>query len=172
MSATTTEPGVAAVEQRPFLERLRRVAPFFRTSRPGMVLAVVGSIIGAVTEPMIAAFLKLLLDRGFAHNALPLWQVPVAVVGLFAVRGVAGFLSQYGLAWAANKGLLEMRQAMFNRLLNAQPVLFTRQSASSLVNTLTYEVQNGASQLVYSLQTLVGDSLRLVALMAYLLYPN
>ncbi len=172
MSDTTSDLAAPAVDQRPFFERLKRVAPFFRTSRPGMVLAVIGSIIGAATEPMIAAFLKLLLDRGFAHNALPLWQVPVAVVGLFAVRGVAGFLAQYGLAWAANKGLLEMRTSMFDRLLNARPALFTRQSASSLVNTLTYEVQNGASQLVYSLQTLVGDSLRLVALMAYLLYLN
>jgi len=172
MSDTPSDQAAVAVDQRPFLERLKRVEPFFRTSRPGMVLAVIGSIIGAATEPMIAAFLKLLLDRGFAHNALPLWQVPVAVVGLFAVRGVAGFLAQYGLAWAANKGLLEMRTSMFDRLLNAQPALFTRQSASSLVNTLTYEVQNGASQLVYSLQTLVGDSLRLVALMAYLLYLN
>ena len=32
---------------------------------------------------------------------------------------------------------------MFARLLDAQPALFTRQSASSLINTVVYEVQGG-----------------------------
>ena len=52
-----------------------------------------------------------------------------------------------------------MRALMFARLLDAEPALFTRNTASSLANTLTFEVQNGANQLVYSLQSLVRDSL-------------
>ena len=99
-------------------------------------------------------------------------MVPIAVVGLTAIRGLAGFVSQYGLAWAANRGTQTMRRAMFRRVLDAEPLLFTRNTASTLVNTLTFEVQNGASQLVYSLQSLVGDSLRFVALLGYLVWLN
>ena len=152
--------------------RLARIAPYFLTSRRGFVLAFAGSLIGAATEPMIPALMKPLLDSGFQQGTLPLWLVPLAIVGLFALRGVAGFIAQYGLAWAANRGMLAMREAMFKRLLDAQPSLFTRHSASSLVNTLTYEVQNGANQLVYSLQSLVKDSLTLLALLVYLLILN
>jgi len=152
--------------------RLARIAPYFLTSRRGFVLAFVGSLIGAATEPMIPALMKPLLDSGFQQGTLPLWLVPLAIIGLFALRGVAGFIAQYGLAWAANRGMLAMREAMFKRLLDAQPSLFTRHSASSLVNTLTYEVQNGANQLVYSLQSLVKDSLTLLALLVYLLILN
>ena len=61
---------------------------------------------------------------------------------------------------------------MFQRVLDAEPLLFTRNTASSLVNTLTFEVQAGATQLVYSLQSLVGDSLRFVALLGYLVWLN
>ena len=60
----------------------------------------------------------------------------------------------------------------FKRVLDSEPALFTRNTASSLINTLTYEVQNGANQLVYSLQSLVKDSLTLVAMLVYLLYLN
>ena len=35
---------------------------------------------------------------------------------------------------------------MFERLLDAEPALFTRNTASSLTNTLSYEVQNGAAR--------------------------
>jgi subfamily B ATP-binding cassette protein MsbA len=98
--------------------------------------------------------------------------VPIAIVGLTVIRGLAGFISQYGLAWAANRGTQSLRRAMFRRVLDAEPTLFTRNTASSLVNTLTFEVQNGAGQLVYSLQSLVGDSLRFIALLGYLVWLN
>jgi len=153
-------------------QRLARIAPYFRDSRKGVVAVILSAIVAASTEPMIPALMQPLLDTGFKGGALPLWLVPVVLIGLFAVRGAAGFTAQYGLAWVANRGTLAMRKAMFERLLNAQPILFTRQSASSLINTLTYEVQGGAGQLVHSLLTLVRDSLTLVALLAYLLWLN
>jgi subfamily B ATP-binding cassette protein MsbA len=103
---------------------------------------------------------------------VPLWIVPVAVIGLTFIRGLAGFVAQYGMSWAANRGVLELRGAMFARLLDAEPALFSRNMASNLINTLTFEVQNGATQLVYSLQDLVRDSLMLVAMLGVLLYLN
>ena len=96
--------------------------------------------------------------------------MPVAIIGLFAIRGLAGFVAQYGLTWAANRGVAgDARGRCSRALLDAEPALFTRTSASSLTNTLVYEVQSGATQLVYSLLTLVRDSLTLVALLGYLL---
>ncbi|MEO8060215.1 MAG: lipid A export permease/ATP-binding protein MsbA [Burkholderiales bacterium] len=156
----------------PFKARLQRITPYFKGSRNGFILAFVGAAIGAATEPAIPQLLKQLLDTGFQAGKLPLWLVPVAIIGLFALRGVAGFVSQYGLAWAANRSTLALRQAMFERLLNAQPAVFSQHTASSLVNTLSFEIQGGANQLVYSVQSLVRDSLTVVALLIYLLWQN
>jgi len=167
------EPSLASdVARRRLRERLRRIAPFFAGTRRGFLLAFVGAIVAAATEPAIPALLKVLLDDGIKQSAIPLWAVPIAVVGLTLIRGGAGFVSQYGLAWAANRGTQAMRRAMFQRVLDAEPLLFTRNTASNLVNTLTFEVQNGTSQLVYSVQSLVGDSLRFVALIGYLVWLN
>ena len=136
------------------------------------MLVFVGALIAALTEPMIPALLKPLIDSGFTAGALPLWLVPVAIIGLFAVRGLAGFVAQYGLSWASANGVMALRSAMFARLMNGQPELFTRESASSLTNTLTYESQYGAMLLVNALLTLIKDSLTLLALLGYLLYLN
>ncbi|HEY0855680.1 MAG TPA: lipid A export permease/ATP-binding protein MsbA [Albitalea sp.] len=156
----------------PLKARLARIAPFFRASRAGLLLAFVGSVVAALTEPMIPALMKVLLDKGFQGNTLPLWQVPVAIIGIFALRGAAGFIAHYGLSWASNRAMVEMRDAMFSRLLDAQPALFARHAASNLINTLTFEVQNGATQLVNAMQTLVRDTLVLAALLGYLLWLN
>ena len=156
----------------PLKARLARIAPYFAQSQRGFVLVIAGALIVAATEPMIPALLKTLLDSGFKAGSLPLWMVPIAVIGLFTVRGLAGFMAQYGLAWAANRGTLAMRDAMFERVLTAEPSLFTRHAASNLINTLTFEIQGGAAQLVNSLLILVKDSFTLVALLGYLLWLN
>jgi subfamily B ATP-binding cassette protein MsbA len=154
------------------LQRFARLAPYLKTGRLGLVAAVLGAMVGAATEPLIPALMQPLLDQGFTGRQLPLWMVPAAIVGLFAVRGAAGFVAQYGLVWTANRAVLQLREQMFQRLLGSAPSLFTRQSASSLTNTIVYEVQNGTMQLVSSLLTLVKDSLTLVALLAYLMWLN
>ncbi|MFT3956555.1 MAG: lipid A export permease/ATP-binding protein MsbA [Piscinibacter sp.] len=156
----------------PLARRIRRIAPYFRSSRRGLVMAALGSLVAALTEPMIPLFMQHLLDAGFQQRALPLWQIPLIIIGLFGLRGFAGFVAQYGLSWAANRGMVELRAALFRRLLDAEPALFTRNAASSLINTVTFEVQTGAVQLTNSLTSLVRDSLTLVALLGYLLWLN
>jgi subfamily B ATP-binding cassette protein MsbA len=154
------------------LERFARVAPFFAGARGALAAAGAAALVGALTEPLIPALMQPLLDKGFTGGALPLWSIPLAIIGLFAVRGLAGFIANYALSWAAHRGVQSMRDAMFEHLMRAQPALYARQSASQLTNTLVYEVQQGAQMLVSSVLTLVKDTLTLAALLGYLLVLN
>jgi len=155
-----------------FFQRLRRLAPHFKGGRGAWAISIVASVVVAATEPATAALMKPLIDRGFKEGALPLWQVPVVVIGLFLLRGVFGFISQYSLAWAANRGVLSLRTAMFDHLMKAAPALFGSRSASSLTNTLVHEVQAGAQQMMNGMNTMVKDSLTLIGLFGYLMYLN
>ena len=152
--------------------RLRRLSVYFGNQRLAWMLAIVATLIGAATEPLIPALLQPLLDRGFTDGSLPLWAVPLAIMGVFLVRGLALFVGQYALARIANEGMLVLRQALFARLLAADMGLFARQSASTLSNTVVYEVQTGATLLVQALLGLSRDGFTLIALLGYLLYLN
>jgi subfamily B ATP-binding cassette protein MsbA len=148
------------------------MSSFFGRQRLAWSLAVLATVVAAITEPLIPALLKPLLDQGFTEGSLKLWLVPVAVMGVFFVRGLAQFGGQYALARIANEGMLKLRETLFQRLLSADMALFSRQSASTLSNTVVYEVQNGATQLVQALLGISRDGFTLVALLAYLLYLN
>ena len=152
-------------------ERLRRQWPFFAPSRAGFVLAGLCTVVVASTEPMIPWLMRELLNRGF-QTGFALWQVPVAVIGLFTVRGFASFTAQYSLAWVAYRGTQLLRTRLFERLMNAHPSLYTKQSASTLINTVAFEAQTGAVQLTSSGLSLVRDVMTLVALMVSLLIMN
>ncbi|WP_295530286.1 lipid A export permease/ATP-binding protein MsbA [uncultured Pseudacidovorax sp.] len=156
----------------PLTRRLARLMTWFGGSRRWWVLAMVMSVVAAVTEPLMPALLKPLLDRGFARGQLALWMVPTAIILLFAVRGVAQFVSQYALARIANEGMQRMRSVLFERMLAADLGLFSRQSASTLSNTIVYEVQTGAMLLVQALLSISRDGFTVVALLFYLLFLN
>ena len=154
------------------MQRIARLKPYFKSGRRGIVVAITASLITALTEPVLPALMKPLLDSGFGTALFALWLVPVVIIGLFLVRSVTGFVAQYALAWTANEGVLNLRSAMFDRVLDAHPGLFTRHSASKLTNILVYEVQQGAQLLVNALLTLVRESLTLMALLGYLIWLN
>ena len=117
------------------LQRFARITPYFRQSRLAVVVAFVASLLGALTEPLIPELMKPLLDQGFTGGKLALWLVPVAIVGIFALRGAAGFIAQYALSWAAHRGVQNLREVLFERILTAQPAMFTGHSTSNLTNT-------------------------------------
>ncbi|OGB35514.1 MAG: lipid A export permease/ATP-binding protein MsbA [Burkholderiales bacterium RIFCSPLOWO2_12_FULL_61_40] len=154
------------------INRLRQFLPYFGTLPGTWIVVALGAIVGATTEPMIPALLKPLLDRGFQQGSLAIWTVPVTLLLLFGVRGLAGYVSQIGLTKITNHGLLAMRKDMFNTILDGHMKMFADQSSSALSNTVVYEVQNGSVMLVNSLLSLTRNGLTLMALTGYLLYLN
>ena len=151
---------------------LRWLLPYFAASRGMWIAAALATIVTSLTDPMLPALMKQLLDRGFDSTGFALWTVPAAVMLLFAVRGTAGFLADLALARITQDGLLAMRRDMFARLLDGRLGLFREQNATTLSNTVVYEVQNGATMLTYALIALLKDAITAVALLGYLLYLN
>jgi ATP-binding cassette, subfamily B, bacterial MsbA len=152
--------------------RLKRLLPYCKGNGLYFLVMAVAVVTAALTEPLIPALMQPLLDRGFQAGKLALWTVPVALLGLFAIRGIAGFCAQYSLAAMSNRTMLSLRKQLFEVLQTAHPSLFAGTTASALVNTVVYEVQIGATLLVNALLSLLKDSLTLMALMGYLLYLN
>jgi len=163
------------------LQKLRILLPYFAGTRWAFILGGVGAAIAAVCETGVAWLMIPLVDGGFDKAPIkvlahlphpPLWSVPLMLVGLFMVRGLAGFVVDYTLAWAANHAQLRLRSQLFARLLDAHPQLYNHRSASSLINTVVYEVLGGVNQLVGAAQIVLKDSFTVVALLGALLLIN
>jgi ATP-binding cassette, subfamily B, bacterial MsbA len=153
-------------------QRFARLIPYFGQPKSAWAIAFLAVTIAACTEPLIPAALKPLLDRGFTKGRLDLWIIPVTLIALFGVRGIAGFVAELAVTSVTSKGLMKLRQAMFSKLLDAKFTLFADQTSSELANTVVYEVNSGSQLLVNSLMALVRDTVTLIALVAYLLYLN
>ena len=151
---------------------LRRLRPYAKGSGPYLALIALAVIVTALTEPMVPALMKPLLDRGFGSNRIALWIVPAVLISLFAVRGASTFVAKYGSSAIAYGIVQRLAMAQFEVLHKAHPSLYTKSTASSLVNTMVHELQIGATVVVSALLILAKNLLSVVALLAYLLYLN
>ncbi len=155
-----------------FISRVKSIWPYFKPGRNAWLLAMAATIFAAFTEPLIPALLQPLLDKGFNKGSFNLWIVPVTLIFLFGIRGLAGFIAQFAIAKFTNLGLLNLRKAMFQKVLTARLSLFSTQSSSALTNTLVYEVYNGSAMLINAFMGLVRDTFTLLALVGYLFFLN
>ena len=153
-------------------QRIARVGAYFTRPFYAWVALALSVLTGAALEPAIPALLKPLLDQGFNSNTLPLWMVPVALIGLFMLRSTASYISDIAVAKITHTSLEHLRTKMFASISFADIRLFRDQAATSLANTVVYEANIGAVVLLQSVTTVVKDSLTLVALTCYLFYLN
>ena len=153
-------------------QRLAQFAPYFTTGKLGLAVAALGSLVSAFSEMGIAWLMKPLIDEGFTANRLPIWAVPAVLIGLFAARGLAGYLAECALAWSAQRGIEALRRSIFDHLLKVRPALFGQHSASSLTGIIVHEAQQGVSLLVQATLVLFKDTLTVLAMLGLLLVIN
>lgn len=154
------------------LDRLKRLVPYFGRHRWAWVVMVLASTVIGSTEVMMATAIRYIVDDGFTKETMPLWMIPLGLVGIFVIRGIAQFINQYSLARISNHGMYLIRTMLFERLMRADIRVFQQNSASKLANTVVYETQNGAQMLVGAALILSRDGFSLIALIVFLLYLN
>ncbi len=145
------------------------VRPYWRV----FALSIGGMLVFAATEPVFAALMKPLIDGSFVERDPEVVRLmPWLLIGLFVVRGIAGFVNTYFLSWVGRRVVTDLRQEMFEHLLLAPARFYDRQSTGQLLAKLTYNVENVATASTSALTTLVRDGFSVLGLMLYLLYLN
>ena len=73
-------------------------------------ISIFGMILAAATEVALPVVIKPFLDGTFIDKdpTLMTWT-PIALVLIFLVRGVGGFIAQYASAWVGNKMVMDLR---------------------------------------------------------------
>ncbi|KWK11046.1 lipid A export permease/ATP-binding protein MsbA [Burkholderia stagnalis] len=152
----------------------RRLWPYVKPLLWVLLAGVLAMAAVAGTEAGIPALLKPLLDRGFGAkgDVSAKLYVPLAVVGLALVRAIAQYASGYLLQYVSNRILLQLRIEMFERMIHTGVSFFQRETASTVINAIVFEVNQVLNVLMGVMITLVRDSLTVLFLLGYLFYLN
>ncbi len=152
-----------------YLRLLRYVQPYRLIFGVGLLFMV----LLALTEVGIPALLKPILDGTFVdkNTAYQAWA-PLALVGLFVVRGLTTLIHKTAFAHIATRIVHQLRVDMFQRLLHMPTHFYATQTTGNLVSKITYDVFQVMQAATEVLTVLIKDSLAVIGLIIYIFWLN
>ena len=152
-----------------YLRLLNYVKPYWRA----FAVSLLGMIVVAATEPLVPALMKPLLDGTFVHKDQAMMRmVPVVIIVIFLVRGLATFIGTYAINWVGNKLVMDLRDAMFRKLLTLPTRYYDDHATGSLISKLTFDVTQVTSAATTVVTIAVRDSIVIAGLLGWLFYLN
>ncbi len=148
------------------------------------LLSILGFLIFASTQPMLAYILKYFVDglanpeaSLFPGNAylghLQLLQaVPLMIVAIAAWQGVGSFLGNYFLARVSLGLVHDLRVVLFNKLLELPNRYFDKTNSGHLISRITFNVTMVTGAATDAIKVVIREGMTVVFLFCTLLWMN
>ncbi len=155
------------------LAAYRRLLGYLRPYRPQFAIGILGAILYAATQTSFAVLAKWFGDSTLAQRdpRTIIW-VPLAVVGLFTLRGVGDFTQTYFMGYVGRRVVARLRGQVFRRILDLPIGFFDRTSPAMLLSRLTYNTEQVGQATTDSVVVLVRTTLTIIACIALVLWYN
>ncbi len=135
--------------------------------------SLVALVFAAVTEPLFASLMKPLIDENFSgeRTEMAKW-LPVIIIVLFLVRGLASYINEYCSAKLAGLVVHDLRFEMLSRILRFPNAYFVEQPSGKIISTVSTNVDAVTEAGFNIITVLIRDGAIVIGLMAILLYTN
>ncbi len=148
---------------------LRHVRPYWKT----FGVSIIATVIVGLSEPAIPAIIGPLLDGSFVENdADTAFTYSLMLLGLFIVRGLAQYVSTIAMGWVGYKVVMDLREAMFNKLIVAPNAFLDQSSSGNLLSKFSYDVTQVHEATTGALVIVIRDTVTVIGLLAFMLYTD
>lgn len=128
------------------------------------------AVFGA-TDGAIPYLLKHILDDVFGNQDRDkLWVLVGILVAFSIIRGLFGFLEKYLTATVGHSVVKDLRNQIFDKLLQLSPAFFERTSSGGLISRVTNDALLVRTALTDAAASLLRDTVRIVALISVAFY--
>lgn len=166
----SSQPGVT---QKPAGEIYPRLLRYTFKYWHWLLVAAVGMAGYAGADTGLIYILKPLLDGSVVErDPWMIRWIPVFMLGLFVLRGIAGFFSQYGMAWVANRVIHDVREDIFRQYLRLPTAYFDANSSGRITAKLTYYTTQISGAATSAITIVVQDGFRVIGFVGLMFYIN
>ena len=170
LTESKNESGRGAVKG---VDTYKRLLGYVLPYRRQFIIAVVGMVGYALTDTAFAALMKPMLDGSFVdQNESAILMVPLMIIGIFVLRGVAGFASTYYIAWIGWRVIKRLRGEIFEKYLTLPTAFYDKASSGELISRITFNSQMVANAASSSLTVMVRDTLTAIGLLGLMFYQS
>lgn len=155
------------------LQVYRRLASYSLRYWPYLLLAILGLLVSAITQPLFAYIMGPLLDKAILQRdpEVIAW-LPLGIMGIFFLRGVAMFVSGYFMGLVGRSVVQTIRGEVFNHLLRLPVPYFQQHSAGQLLSQLTFYTDQLATAATRGITVLIQETATIIGLLALMFYRS
>jgi ATP-binding cassette, subfamily B, bacterial MsbA len=140
---------------------------------PFLALALVAMVVEAVAGVAFAKLMEPLTNDGFVDPQPGMAVIlPLAIVGIFVVRGIATFVTDYGMARTGRSVVRDLRELVLGKYLRLPSARFDEEAVPVMVSRLNFDTEQVTQASSDALKTLVTDGLTIVGLFGLMLYTS
>ncbi|WP_271409502.1 lipid A export permease/ATP-binding protein MsbA [Pseudomonas sp. Q1-7] len=148
------------------------------------LISIVGYIIFASTQPMLAGILKYFVDGlsnpdavlfpdvPYLRDLKLLQAVPLLIVLIAAWQGLGSYLGNYFLAKVSLGLVHDLRLALFDSLLTLPNRYFDSHNSGHLISRITFNVTMVTGAATDAIKVVIREGLTVIFLFGYLLWMN
>ena len=150
-----------------------RLLAYAKPYRIFLAAAFVGMVIEASSAGLFAKLMEPMVNETFvARDPGVRWTLPLMIVGLFLMRGVATFVTDYGMARAGRSVVRDLRSALLSKFLRLPSSRFDREPVAAMVSRLNYDTEQVTQATSEALKVMVTDTLTIFALLGVMFYQS
>jgi ATP-binding cassette, subfamily B, bacterial MsbA len=137
---------------------------------PLLVAAAIGMVFEAASAGAFTWLMKPMVNETFvARNPDVRYTLPLIIVGLFLVRGVATFVVGYGMARTGRSVVRDLRRALMAKYLRLPSSRFDIEPVPALVSRLNYDTEQVAQASSDAIKVVITDTLTILVLLGVML---
>jgi subfamily B ATP-binding cassette protein MsbA len=106
------------------------------------------------------------------HPEKLLFQLPLAVVGLFVLRGLGDYMANYFPGWVGRQVVRALRGELFAHYMRLPTRYYDRVSPAAMLARITANIELVAQATTHSLTILIRDSITVTALVVYIFWHD
>ncbi|KZZ44440.1 lipid ABC transporter permease/ATP-binding protein [Oleiphilus sp. HI0118] len=99
-------------------------------------------------------------------------MLPALILGLFAMRGLGGFLGGYYIAYVGRNIVHQMRLNIFDSYLKLPTAFFDSNSSGHLISRITYNVEQVSSATTDAITVSIREGLTVLFLLGVMVHAN
>lgn len=150
----------------------KRLLVYLKPLKFFFILSIIGNAIYAGASAYMAKALEFVIttvENPTDENRILL---PALIVGLFAMRGIGGFLGGYYIAYVGRNIVHKIRTEVFGRYLGLPSRFFDTSSSGHLISRITYNVEQVSAAATEAITVIVREGLTVVGLFIVMVTSN
>ena len=149
-----------------------RLLRYVRPYRWAFGLAVFGMMIVAAGD-LLLAYLVIPIVRNFeSPDPLGTKWLPLTIVGVFFLRGVGAYISEFGMGWTGYRVVFDLRRDLIDKLLRLPTPYYDTHAAGVIQSKVSFDAHQLASAASGAITNAIRSTLTIVVSFGYLMWLN